>query len=176
MFVHSGFRTHPIKLDASFSVSFDDRPPAFVMTGEHAPKHYKVSTSSEGFRHITGTGTPPIGYDMPSKAVCGVCTLDYSTKLGVAHPCLNTGRTDATGTDSDFHNVSARENQFLRHVCGDNIPSDDCNIRKSLSDLSDKINEVFRIAVSYVDTDEVEFIFLKDLFGAFPITGPGSCG
>ncbi len=85
-----------------------------------------------------------------------VIAFNDGGELGITDAGHLASGANRTRADADFNDISARQDQFFRHVAGDDVAGHDGKVREFFSDFGDEIDENLRVAVGDVDTEVLD--------------------
>jgi acyl-CoA reductase-like NAD-dependent aldehyde dehydrogenase len=123
---------------------------------QHTAKHYEVSAAAKGFGNIARHGAAAVADDLPTEAMRRIGTLDHGRELWITDTRFNACSADRTRADTDFYNISAREDQLFTHLTGHYVARDNGFRWPGFTRLAYELHEVLGVTVGYVDADKIQ--------------------
>lgn len=125
-------------------------------SGEQTTHHDGASAECHGLGDVTDVGDTTIGNNGDAKLGGELGNSVNSGSLGSANSHHLLGDADGAGTHTDTESVSTSSNEAGGLFTGNNITSDNIDVRESLLDPLDHLDLVNRVALRRVEDDNVE--------------------
>ena len=151
---HGPERSHAaIGLERSPVVD-DQLARALVQTGQQASQHDAGGPGRQGLGDVARVADTTISYNRHTGGLGFSRTLEDGPDLGHAYPADDAGRADASRPDADLDGVGPGFDQVADRLGRADIAGHELNVVLFLDRL-DGLDNVFRVAVSRVDDNDV---------------------